>query len=67
MCFQKKKKMDRGVGGCGLANLSFSRIFGFFFYLTRPLSKHINPLMFLIHVQLESIKVSILMSDDFSS
>ena len=26
-CFQKKKKLDRGVGGWGLANPSFSRIF----------------------------------------
>ena len=25
-----KKKMDRGVGGCCLANPSFSRIFRFF-------------------------------------
>ena len=27
---KKKKKLDRGVGGWGLINPSFSRIFGFF-------------------------------------
>ena len=32
-----QKKLDRGVGRCELANPSFSRIFGFFFKLTRPL------------------------------
>ena len=36
-CFWKKKKMDRRMGGWGLANLSFSRNCGFFFNLTRPL------------------------------
>ena len=36
-CF-KNKKIDRGggVGVCCLINPSFSRIFGFFFNLTRP-------------------------------
>ena len=27
------------MGGCGLTNPSFSRIFGFFFNLTRPLTQ----------------------------
>ena len=36
--FQKKKKLDRGVGGWRLANPNFSWIF---FNLTKPLSKHI--------------------------
>ena len=35
--YKKKKKMDRGVGGCSLANLSFSRIFRFF-NLAKPLT-----------------------------
>ena len=30
MFFEKIKKIDRGVGGWGLANQSFSRIFNFF-------------------------------------
>ena len=34
---QKIKKMARGVGWLCLANLSFSRIFGFFLNLTKPL------------------------------
>ena len=34
---KKNSKMNMGVGGCGLANLSFSRIFWFFFNLTRRL------------------------------
>ena len=38
-----KKKIDKGVGGCGMTNPSFSRINGFFIILTRPLSKIINP------------------------
>ena len=37
---KKNKKLNDGVGGLGLTN--FSRIFGFFFNLTRPLIMYTN-------------------------
>ena len=37
-CFQKKKKLDRRVGGWGLTNSSFSRIFGIILTWQDPLA-----------------------------